>query len=101
MTEIKLADVTIHIDRETDADTREQLELGKDDDGVVIAGINSESVAGNGGLRQGDLVTEVNGARVRSAGEFYRAIGRDADEIQFRIVRGGQGLTFGFDKPSA
>jgi Do/DeqQ family serine protease len=82
-------------------DVREQLELGKDDDGVVIAGINSESVAGNGGLRQGDLVTEVNGARVRSAGEFYRAIGRDVDEIQFRIVRGGQGLTFGFDKPSA
>jgi len=80
---------------------REQLSLGRGDDGVVIAAVNDESAAGSVGLRQGDLITEVNGTGIRTARDFYRAIGEETDEIRFRIIRDGRGLTFGFDRPSA
>ena len=80
---------------------RKQLSLKRNDEGVVIAAVTGESAAGSVGLRQGDLITEVNGTEIRTAGDFYRAIGEETDEIRFRIIREGQGLTFGFDKPSA
>jgi Do/DeqQ family serine protease len=80
---------------------REQLSLGRSDQGVVIAAVNDESAAGSVGLRQGDVITEVNGSAIQTAGEFYRAIGEDTDEIRFRVIREGRGLTFGFDRPSS
>ncbi len=81
-------------------DLKKQLSLDRSDQGVVVAGINTESVAGGGGLQQGDLVTEVNGTAVRSAKDFYSGIGRDGEDVTFRVKRAGKSLIFGFEKPS-
>jgi serine protease Do len=68
----------------------ERLELD-DSDGVVIRATVPGSPAAQSGFRQGDLVTEVNGQRVDSMRDFYRALnerGRRRDEIT--IVRQGR-----------
>jgi S1-C subfamily serine protease len=78
---------------------RTQLSVDRGDDGVVILAVNADSITGTGGLQQGDIITAVNGTPVRTARDFYNAIGRETDEVQFRIIRAGRGLTIGFDRP--
>jgi serine protease Do len=78
---------------------REQLSLGKKDDGVVIAAIAPDSIAGGSGLQQGDLVISINSEEITSARDFYRALNSPAEEIQFRVLRNGRELTIGFTKP--
>ena len=80
-------------------DLREQLSLDKKDEGVVIAAIAKDSIAGGSGLQQGDLVIEINSEKVSSAKDFYRNLNIPTDEIQFRILRNGRELTIGFQKP--
>ena len=78
---------------------REQLSLGKKDDGVVIAAIAPDSIAGGSGLQQGDLVISINSEEITSARDFYRTLNSPAEEIQFRVLRNGRELTIGFTKP--
>ncbi|MFP4012149.1 MAG: PDZ domain-containing protein, partial [Spirochaetaceae bacterium] len=52
----------------------EQLELESGDEGVVVRAVIEGSPAAQSGVRQGDLVTEVNGRPVGSMQEFFRAL---------------------------
>jgi len=79
-------------------DLRDQLELDRGVDGVIVAQVNPESVVGNGGLQQGDVVTEVNGRAVRSARDFYDSVSTDTGNTQFRVLRNGRYMSFGFEK---
>jgi serine protease Do len=79
---------------------REQLELGRAVDGVVIAGVAGNSPASDSGLRPGDTITSVNGNRVRDLTDFYRELNETAgDEVQFRIIREGRRIILGFVRP--
>ena len=80
-------------------DIRNQLSLKKKDEGIVIAAIAPDSIAGGSGLQQGDLVISINSEKVENARDFYRGLNAPSDEIQFRILRSGRELTIGFTKP--
>lgn len=81
---------------------REQLELGRRVDGVVIAAVAADSAAGESGLRAGDTITAINGSGVDSLADFYRKLNEvDSDEVQFRIIREGRQIILGFVRDAA
>lgn len=74
-------DVTPELARAMDLATSE---------GVVIVEVAEDSPAERAGLRRGDVVTHVNGRRVRSAADLRNQIGLTpvGEEVDLRIVRG-------------
>ena len=54
---------------------REQLKVPSGS-GVVVSGVEEGGPAARGGIRPGDIVSEVNRERVRSVQEFTRALGQ-------------------------
>ena len=80
---------------------KEQLSVSARTSGVVVTAVTPESAAANSGLRQGDVITAVNETRISSAIDFYRSLNANADEVQFRVERGGNQLLLGFAKPAA
>ncbi|MFP4115108.1 MAG: Do family serine endopeptidase [Spirochaetales bacterium] len=77
---------------------RERLNLPFRQRGVIVANVVRESDAAVGGMRQGDLITEVSGRDVRSVRDFYSALADAGDEADFRIVRGDTTLRLGIVK---
>jgi len=64
--------------------------------GVVVAGVTKDSPAAKAGLKENDVITEVNGQRVEGAAQFRRMIheipaGRSA---QLTVWRDGRAQTF-------
>ncbi|MFW6292422.1 MAG: PDZ domain-containing protein [Spirochaetota bacterium] len=81
---------------------REELELARRVNGVVVAAVAEDSAAGESGLRAGDTITAINGEGIRSLADFYRELNEvDTDEIQFRIVRDGRQIILGFVRDAA
>jgi serine protease Do len=70
------------------AELAEKFKL-KDASGVLIAKVDQGSVAHGEGLREGDLIKEVNRAEVRSVGEFTSALARvkRGETILLRVLR--------------
>ena len=80
---------------------RQNLQLERDTNGVVVAGVTEGSVAAGSGLRRGDVIVAVNGSAVDSAAEFYAALRETEDELQFRVLRDGNTVILGFLRPVA
>jgi len=64
--------------------------------GVVVAGVTEDSPAAKAGLKEKDVITEVNGQRVEGAAQFRRIIheipaGRS---VQLTVWRDGRSQTF-------
>ncbi len=79
---------------------RSRLDLSRRTDGVVVAAVTENTPAAGSGIRQGDVITAVNGSRVESASEFYSALADvDEREVQFRVLRGGNTVILGFVRP--
>jgi Do/DeqQ family serine protease len=59
-------------------------------DGVVIAGVHSDSPAEKAGLREKDAVVALNGRPVRAAAELRARLGLTpvGEEIELRVLRG-------------
>jgi C-terminal processing protease CtpA/Prc len=58
------------------------------DGGLLITAVTENSPASKAGLRAGDVVTEVDGTRLKNAGELARALNRREDgEVSLTIVR--------------
>jgi S1-C subfamily serine protease len=67
---------------------RERLEFGRRQDGVVVRAAIEGSPAAQSGIRQGDLVTGVNGQSVESMRDFYRALNERGDRgDELTIIR--------------
>jgi serine protease Do len=83
-TEVKLGiDV-----QDLSAELAEKFKL-KDTSGVLIAKVDQGSVAHGEGLREGDLIKEVNRAEVRSVSDFGTALARvrRGETILLRVLR--------------
>ena len=56
--------------------------------GLLITSVGENSPAAKGGLRAGDVITEVNGERVEDTDDFVRALNRkDEGEVTLTIIR--------------
>ena len=64
-------------------------------DGAVIAVVQPGSPADKAGLREGDVVTALNGRPIRHAAELRARLGLTAigDEVEMRLLRGGAART--------
>ncbi len=72
---------------------RERLDIGRRRSGVVVRAAVQGSPAAQSGIRQGDLITEVNGRSVESMQDFYRELNQRGDRgDDLTIVRRGETL---------
>lgn len=60
-----------------------------DGEGILVRSVNSGSPADNAGIKSGDVITGVNGDRVRTVGELREKIAaqNDAKGVQLSILR--------------
>jgi len=69
-------------------------DLPKGIKGVIVTSIIAKSPAATLGLQNGDVITAMNDANIRNAGDFYKALNDEkAQKIQFTLQREGQTLT--------
>lgn len=60
--------------------------------GVLIVEVQPESPASDSGLREGDIVQEVNRKPVKTVSEFRNAVSNSSNSILLSISRGGHTL---------
>jgi S1-C subfamily serine protease len=68
----------------------EELSLEKVDEGVVVAEIAPDSLAANLGIQKGDVVREVNGAKIATTRDLEAAASQRPRLWDLTIERGGQ-----------
>ncbi len=73
-------------------DVREQLSMSPDTPGVVISNVEPSSPAAQSGLRQGDVIEEINRQPVRSVADFERLAGQARGDTLLRINRQGNAV---------
>lgn len=75
---------------------RNRVAWTKDLQGLLIAGLVPRSPAAIAGLRDGDVLTQVNGQRVTTLTEFYRSLnGVRQGELRLQFHREGVDLSIG------
>jgi len=78
---------------------RTQLGLPQGSTGLVVASIDQRSAAGVAGVRSGDLVTQLNGAKVQTMADFYRALNESRGrQVSLSVQRQGREATITFEK---
>jgi serine protease Do len=67
----------------------------KDASGAIVAQVSPDSPAGKGGLKQGDVVTEVNGQKVANAGSLQVAVSEMSPGtlLKLGVIRDGKPMT--------
>jgi len=76
---------------ELTAPLRNGYSIGKAIDGVVLTHVKNVSAAADAGLREGDVVQEVNGRAVATVEQFRAELKKagDARYVRFYVYRGG------------
>jgi S1-C subfamily serine protease len=61
-------------------------------DGAVINGVEPESAAAAAGVREGDVILAINGAKVKGADDLRNRFGllRVGDRVELDVLRGGK-----------
>jgi serine protease Do len=76
---------------------RSQMRAPETVKGLVLASVDQQSAAASAGLRDYDIVTEMNGAKIDNVADFYNRLnaakGRD---ISFKVYRQGREATITF-----
>jgi Do/DeqQ family serine protease len=73
-----------------DSGVIQQLQLPKGTTGVVVAEVDESSAAADAGLRQGDIIEQVNRQPVKNASDFNRLVGQSKGNTTLLLVnRGG------------
>ncbi|MDP4203901.1 MAG: Do family serine endopeptidase [Bacteroidota bacterium] len=64
-------------------------------DGVYVAEVNDLSAAKDAGIKEGDIITKINGVAVKSSAELQEQVGRHrpGDKIEVSFVREGKDKT--------
>ncbi|KUG06519.1 Do family serine endopeptidase [Solirubrum puertoriconensis] len=75
--------------REVDATLASEKKL-KSLDGVYVVGLSKGSAAADAGLREGDIITEINGVKVNTSSQLQEQVARfrPGDKIKVTYVRG-------------
>lgn len=73
-------------------DLAQQLNLPATTTGVVVKRVNPSSPLADSGLREGDVVQEVNHQPVKNVSDFYNAMHKDATNPLLLVNRGGRTL---------
>ena len=68
-------------------------------EGVVVADVDDDGPAAEAGIRQGDVVIEVNRQRVRNADEYAAALRKSAEGTVLLLVSRGDGTLYVALKP--
>jgi serine protease Do len=71
-----------------------QLQLDRDAKGVVIADVDPDGAAASAGLREGDVIQQINGRPVRSAEEVRSALNAATDRPAVLLVARGNATIF-------
>lgn len=81
-------------------------QLGKffgapDGEGVLIQSVNSGSPAEKAGIKAGDVITSVNGDRVRTVGELRSKLAatKDSKNVELNVVRNKSAMTVKVELP--
>jgi S1-C subfamily serine protease len=61
---------------------------------VVVDRVDPDGAAAEAGLKEGDLIRQVNGKAVHSAAEFRQALHADAARPALVLVQRGEGSFF-------
>jgi serine protease Do len=75
-----------------DAQTAHQLGLSPPTAGVVVTDVNPSSPLASAGLRQGDVIQEVNHQPVKNVAQFQEAIHKAGDNVLLLVNRKGTTL---------
>jgi serine protease Do len=75
-----------------DAQTAHQLGLSPATAGVVVTDVNPSSPLASSGLRQGDVIQEVNHQPVKNVAQFQEAIHKAGDNVLLLVNRKGTTL---------
>lgn len=77
-------------------DVKKSLKINdKKLEGVVISNIESKSPAAALRLQNGDIITAVNGVKVRNIKEFYKELAAAKNSINFDLYSNGGTITTG------
>lgn len=71
-------------------EVREQLNLDKGTEGVVVTGVAQGSPASAARLQQGDVILSIDDTDVSDLGDFFRLMGEEKREYRLRVTREGQ-----------
>ncbi len=71
-----------------------RLQVPRDTDGVVVTGIDPDGRAADAGLREGDVIRQVDGKAIRSAAELRSALGGRSDRPALVLVQRGENSFF-------
>ncbi|MGH9200585.1 MAG: S1C family serine protease, partial [Vicinamibacterales bacterium] len=62
--------------------------FGAKDGGALVSSVSADSPAAKAGIKAGDVITTVNGSRVRDAGDVVRELSNaKADEVTIGLLR--------------
>jgi serine protease Do len=72
---------------------RQQLHLGENSQGVVVSQVDPSGAAASSGIREGDVIQEVNHRAINSVSEFEQAMQSAGNQaILLRVQRDGTGV---------
>ena len=71
-----------------------QLELNRDIKGVVIADVDPSGAAASAGLREGDVIQQINGKSVQTAEEVRSALNAAGDKPAVLLITRGNATIF-------
>jgi serine protease Do len=72
----------------------ERLDVPRETDGVVVTDVDPDGRAADAGLREGDVIRQVDGKAVRSASDLRAALSRKADRPALVLVQRGENTFF-------
>ncbi len=75
-----------------DSQTAQQTGLPENTKGVVVTGVDQASAAAAAGLKEGDVIQEVNHSKVANSDDFTSAIGKSKGDSLLLVNRGGNKL---------
>jgi len=80
-------------------DIAKQLGLPKKTGEIIVAGVENGTKAAVAGIRQGDIILEVNGKKVVDLRSFYEALNTAGGKtVTLRLYREGQEVTIGIGR---